>query len=71
MQIEFFNDPKFVFVCLCLASLRVYLEIIGFDFSKLPVTGKVFGEKVRSFHRSGLYFSIGYILLFAPQALLS
>ncbi len=71
MQIEFFNDPKIVLVCLSLAAIRVYLEIIGFDFAKLPVTSKVMGEKGQKFHRTGLYFSVGYIVLFAPQALMS
>lgn len=71
MQIEFFNDPKIVLVCLCLATLRIYLEIIGFNFSKLPITAKVMENSGKKFHKTGLYFSIGYILLFAPQALLS
>lgn len=71
MQIEILNDPHFIFVCLCLATLRVYLELIGFDFKKLPVTSRAFGEGSAKFHKTGLYFSVGYILLFAPQALLS
>lgn len=71
MQIEFFNDPKIILVCLCLASIRVYLEIIGINLQKLPLTSKLLGDKGSNFHKTGLYLSIGYILLFAPQALMS
>lgn len=71
MQIEFFNDPRFILVCLCLATFRVYLEVIGVDFKKLPVTSKAFGERAAKFHKTGLYLSVGYIALFAPQTLLS
>lgn len=70
MQIEIFSDQRFIFVCLCLATLRVYLEVVGFDFQKLPLTAKVLGNKGKKFHKSGLYLSVGYILLFAPQTLL-
>lgn len=70
MQIEFFNDPKIILVCLILASLRVYLEVVGVDLQKLPIT-KSLGERGKNFHRTGLWVSVGYILLFAPQTLLS
>jgi hypothetical protein len=56
---------------MCLAAFRIYLEVIGFDFSKLPMT-KALGERsthdsLVRFHRMGLVFSIGFIVLFAPS----
>ena len=71
MQIEFFQDPRFIFVCLCLACARLYLEIMGVNLEKLPLTRAIFKNKGKSFHKTGLYISVGYILLFAPQMLLS
>ncbi|MEX0798151.1 MAG: hypothetical protein WD025_01825, partial [Bacteriovoracaceae bacterium] len=65
MQIEFFQDPQFILVCLCLAALRVYMEIMGMNFQKLPLTRAVFGRNSGNFHRAGLYISVGYIVLFA------
>ena len=54
------------------ALMRVYLEIIKFDFSALPLTNGMFkGDKdqAQKFHRSGLYLSLGYIVLSAPFTL--
>ncbi len=52
---------------------RVYLEIIKFDFSALPLTKGMFKEaqRARDFHRNGFYLSLGYILLSAPFTLFS
>ena len=55
-------------ICLCLAVLRVFLEVIGFEFKKLPLTKRVLNSN-NKFHQYGLYFSVGYIILFAPQFL--
>ena len=54
------------------AVVRVYLEIIKFDFSILPITNGMFkGDKegARKFHRNGLYLSLGYIVVSAPFTL--
>jgi hypothetical protein len=51
------------------AMLRVYLEIVKFDFSSLPLTKGMFrgdNDQARKFHRQGLYLSLGYIVLSAP-----
>lgn len=58
---------------LLIALLRVYLEIIKFNFAQLPVTKAVFKteEEAKKFHRTGLYFCLGYIVLSAPFTLLS
>lgn len=55
------------------ALLRVYLEIIKFDFANLPLTKGVFKspDDARRFHRSGLYMCLGYIVLSAPFTLFS
>jgi hypothetical protein len=55
------------------ALLRVYLELVKFDFANLPMTKALFkteGEAKR-FHKSGLYLCLGYIALSAPFTLLS
>ena len=60
------SNPILVLILLSLASFRVWLEIMGFDFEKLPVTQKVFQsrgpEALKRFHRTGLYFSLGYLV---------
>lgn len=55
------------------AVFRVYLEIIKFDFSELPLTKGIFKEvsDAQKFHRNGLYLSLGYIVLSAPFTLFS
>ena len=55
------------------AVFRVYLEIIKFDFSELPLTKGMFKEArdAKKFHRNGLYLSLGYIVLSAPFTLFS
>ena len=59
---------------MCLAGVRIYLEIMGFDFLKLPLTKSLAErgghENLKRFHRMGLIFSIGFIVLFAPQLVL-
>lgn len=58
---------------LTLCLLRIYLEIIEFDFSKLPLTAKigeaVGQEKINSFHKFGFYMGTGYFLLNLPNLL--
>ncbi|AUN98203.1 hypothetical protein DOM21_10210 [Bacteriovorax stolpii] len=54
------------------ALFRVYLEIIKFDFAALPLTRGMFQgdeDRARKFHRSGLFLSLGYIVLSAPFTL--
>jgi hypothetical protein len=60
-------------VLLCFALIRIYLEIIQFDFASLPITKGMFKTKdeAKKFHRSGLYFCVGYIVLSAPFTLFS
>lgn len=55
------------------AVARVYLEIIQFDFTELPLSKGIFKsrQEAAKFHRNGLYLSLGYIVLSAPVTLFS
>ena len=68
-------NQVFVLICLMLAVFRVYLEVVQFDFEKLPMTRLMVRasnpKAAYDFHRMGLYFSIGYILLFGPTFFLA
>jgi len=59
-------------ILLILALFRIYLEVIEFEFAKLPVTKAMFKSELEAnrFHRSGLLLSIGYVILSAPFTLL-
>lgn len=70
MENTILTNSSFILVTMGLASLRIYLELIGFDFNSLPITKKMGHARSRNVHRMGLIFSIGYIVLFAPQVLL-
>ena len=67
-----FNDPSnqsLQIVFLVLAVIRLYLEVMGFKFENLPISSKMSNGK--GFHRTGLFFSIGYILFTAPGLLMA
>ncbi len=71
---ETYNE-SFILICLILAVFRIYLEVINFDFSTLPIT-KSIGDKMgtsasQNIHKAGLFFSTGYIVLFAPYFFIS
>lgn len=70
MQESILSSDLSILVCLCLAVTRVYLEIINFNFGKLSLSKSLFKSNSDSFHRYGLYMSIGYIILFAPTFLI-
>ncbi|HLE11816.1 MAG: hypothetical protein A2504_15040 [Bdellovibrionales bacterium RIFOXYD12_FULL_39_22] len=68
------NNETVILACLILATVRIYLEVIRFDFAKLPIS-RVMAERlgqdrIKTIHRTGLYLSIGYIVLFSPQYLI-
>ena len=67
---SFLEDRTLILICMLLASFRIYLEITGVSFAQFPLAKKfpVFGEKI---HKYGLYISLGYVVLFAPEILLS
>ena len=69
MTQSFFESEIVTFLLLCLAVFRIYLQVIGFNFQKLPITSRM--AHSQKFHRYGLYFSLGYFVLFAPGYLLS
>lgn len=69
---EWMNEPMTITIGLGLAVFRIYLETIGFDFARLPITARMLPvEQARKFHRMGFYFSLGYFIMFAPGMLLS
>ena len=68
MKQSFLNNEFFIFSCLCISVLRIYLEVINFKFTKLPITKKM-GANGEKFHEMGFYFCAGYIILFAPTFL--
>ena len=71
MNETFMDQRYFIVCCLILSVFRIYLEVVGFDFSKLPMTGKLPQGSQLTFHKFGLYMSIGYFVLFAPEYLLA
>jgi hypothetical protein len=70
MKYGFLENEMLITVCMLLAVMRIYLEVIRFDFAKLPLTAKMPQEYQNKVHRTGLYLSVGYVILFAPQVLL-
>ena len=56
---------------LIVALLRVYLEVINFDFAELPLTKGIFKDKeeAKKFHKNGFYLCVGYIVFSAPFTL--
>lgn len=64
------NDPLVITLGLVLAVLRIYLEVVNFDFARLPVTQRLMRqEQATRFHKMGFYLSLGYFVLFAPSML--
>ncbi len=70
MKQSFLNNDLLILICLCISVFRIYLEVIKFDFAKMPLA-KHFGETMVKFHKYGFYMSLGYFVLFAPSFLLS
>jgi hypothetical protein len=72
---DFASNQTFIVITLCFAIMRIYLELINFKFEKLPLS-KFISHKyglnyIHNFHKTGLIFSVGYVLFFAPPILLS
>lgn len=68
------SNEVFTATILALACFRIWLEIVGFDFNRLPLT-KMLGQQIEGaggrFHRFGLWMSIGTVVFTAPSFLLS
>ena len=69
------SNQTVVLSFLCLSVFRVYLELISFKFSELPLTKMIAKsqgvQNMANFHKMGLVLSVGYIMLFAPSLLLA
>jgi len=70
MNESFLDNQYLILVCLILSVIRIFLEVIKFDFSKLPLTHKLPKESGEKLHKLGFYLSVGYFLLFSPEFLL-
>lgn len=70
MKYAFLENQQLIILCMCLAVFRIYLEVVKFDFKKLPLSSRMSAYQYR-IHKTGLYLSIGYVILFAPGILLS
>jgi len=70
MAQSFLNNDSLIVLCLTIAVFRIYLEVIKFDFSRMPLV-KYMGPQFLKLHRYGFYLSVGYFILFAPGYLLS
>lgn len=64
MKQSFLENDVLILACLILSVIRIYLEVIKFEFSKLPISKKL--PRSKQFHKMGFYFSLGYFVLFAP-----
>ncbi len=70
MKQSFLSNDLLIVCCLCLSVIRIYMEVVGFNFSKLPISKKMH-DNGKKFHKYGFYCSVGYFVLFAPTYLLS
>lgn len=64
------DEPIVITLGMMLAVMRIYLEVINFDFQRLPLTAKMNSDQAVKFHKMGFYFSLGYFITFAPSLLL-
>ena len=71
MKETFLDGPTFIFICLFLSGLRIYLEFIKFDFSKLVLVKFSNQRRREKINKFGFYMSFGYFVLFAPDFLLN
>ena len=63
------NVYMWTLILLCLCVLRIFLELVQFDFASLP-TAKILGEeKSKDIHRSGFYLSVGLFVLLSLEFL--
>jgi hypothetical protein len=71
MIMHWMDEPIVTTVGMMLAVFRIYLEVVSFDFQRLPLTAKMNPEQALRFHKMGFYFSLGYFITFAPSLLLA
>jgi hypothetical protein len=71
MKETFLDGQVFILTCLCLSVFRIYLEVVKFDFAKLPLTKQFNQVQQQKIHKYGFYMSVGYFMLFAPEYLMA
>lgn len=70
LNTSFLDNNMLMLVFLCLAVLRIYIEILINTKYESSIV-KVMREKAASkTHKMGLYFSVGYLLLMGPEYLM-
>ena len=71
MEANFLDNQYLIISCLILSVIRIYLEIVKFNFSKLPITKSLAKDTQVKFHKIGFYLSLGYFLMFLPEVILN
>jgi len=71
MNMNFLENQTFIITCLSLSLFRIYLEVIRYNFSKLPLTKLLPIDKQKSFHKWGFYLSVVQVVLFTPSLLVN
>ena len=71
MKESFLDNQMLILTCLILSVIRIYLEVVKFNFAKLPLTKALPQDAQIKIHKWGFYLSVGYFLLFSPEFLLS
>lgn len=66
-----FDSQTWILIFLALAVFRIYLEVIKFNLSQLPIAKVVGKDRADRFHRYGFYVSVGYFMLYGPSYLMS
>jgi hypothetical protein len=69
---SFYEGSKFYTIIFCiLAAFRVLLVFSKFNLTELPISRFIGVDKAERFHKLGLYFCIGYLVLFLPEIIFS
>ena len=68
---EFINKPEVIILCLALSVFRIYLEVVGYNFARLPLTSRLPLDAQKKIHKYGFYMSVLYFVSFSPEILLS
>ena len=71
MKETFLDNQALILACLILSVFRIYLEVVKFNFAKLPITKSLPIETQVKVHKWGFYLSVGYFLMFSPEFLMS
>jgi hypothetical protein len=71
MEASFLDNQYLIIICLILSVIRIYLEVVKFNFATLPITKSLPKDTQVKFHKVGFYLSLSYILMFLPEFILN